>query len=90
MLNALRHLRFGQSPRVNRQLIVTSAQRLTASKVWAELLWELNVSRSCVLNALRHLRFGQEKETLKGALSIEVLNALRHLRFGQTCAIPAA
>ncbi len=84
MLNALRHLRFGQDtaspvPSIKRE----RAQRLAASKVWAAKKIMRLPQRIIVLNALRHLRFGQTNVICFQTRSFSVLNALRHLRFGQ-------
>ncbi len=60
VLNALRHLRFGQISLTAIKRAKARAQRLAASKVWAALNLDTQISeRDPVLNALRHLRFGQ-------------------------------
>jgi len=58
VLNALRHQRFGHSSiccQISKKL---SAQRLTASEVWAPSGCSSVTGTPFVLNALRHQRFG--------------------------------
>ena len=88
VLNALRHLRFG-----NLRLTLLQVCFVRCSTPCGILGLETPphpapaAPLACVLNALRHLRFGNVKPLLRGFCVIFVLNALRHLRFGNSNAV---
>ncbi len=59
VLNALRHQRFGHRVGIQCEVLTgKSAQRLTASEVWAPIGFNAAPIVPWVLNALRHQRFG--------------------------------
>jgi len=67
---------------MNPPALMSCAQRLTASEVWAPRSERRNTCSGLVLNALRHQRFGHDGANVQAGIILVVLNALRHQRFG--------
>ena len=87
MLNALRHQRFRHDCAKSARRSSESAQRLTASKVPAQLSGQQQSGGPPVLNALRHQRFRHQFSRTNITTGNSVLNALRHQRFRHSTAL---